>query len=70
MLSTDENTLVIYTDGSSRPKPRRGGYGIRFILPVCLDQNGSTLEFESDSYTGETNNAMELLAVLDALKAF
>jgi ribonuclease HI len=32
-----ENSLHIYTDGSSLPSPRRGGIGIRFLF---IDSEG------------------------------
>jgi ribonuclease HI len=66
----DENALVIYTDGSCLPKPRRGGYGIRFLFPSKLNLPESKIDYPSISYTNATNNAMELLAVISALEYF
>jgi ribonuclease HI len=39
----DDNALVIYTDGSCKPKPRRGGYA--FIL-LTEDEAGEELLLE------------------------
>ncbi|MBL8992185.1 MAG: ribonuclease HI [Spirochaetia bacterium] len=64
-----DDALNIFTDGSSQPKPRRGGYGIRFIV---TDKNGAIEEkadVPSESFSGATNNQMELLPCLSALKA-
>ena len=52
--------LVIYTDGSSRGNPGRGGYG------AILHWGGVTKEI-SQGYKHTTNNRMELMAVLAAL---
>jgi ribonuclease HI len=70
MKLTDDNALVIYTDGSSLPHPRRGGYGIRFIFPTHLNKPKSTIDFSSISFKGATNNAMELSAAVKALEYF
>ena len=56
----------IYTDGSSKGNPGRGGYG------VVLLYEGHRKEV-SDGFRLTTNNRMELLAVivgLEALKSF
>lgn len=63
------NVLYIYADGSSLPNPRTGGIGIRFII---LD------EFECEvivdermfGYREASNNQMELLACIEALKIY
>lgn len=68
MKLTDDNALVICTDGSSLPHPRRGGYGIRFIFPTHLNNPESTIDFSSISFKSATNNAMELSAVVKALE--
>lgn len=64
---TRENALNIYTDGSCLPKPRRGGIGIRFIY---YDENleEHKIDYEEFGYKGSTNNEMELLACITALK--
>lgn len=58
-----ENYLVIYTDGSSAPNPRKGGVGMRFIFP-----DGYIKDFSPYGYKGATNNMMELQAPILALK--
>lgn len=59
--------LYIYTDGSSLPKPRRGGIGIRYIY---LDESEKEyyIDLELEGFVGATNNQMELLAVIEGLK--
>ncbi len=57
----------IFTDGSSRGNPGRGGYGsiLRFV-----DRNGRVHEKElSQGFRCTTNNRMELLGVIKALEA-
>jgi ribonuclease HI len=51
----DDNALVIYTDGSCKNKPRRGGYA--FIL-VAVDEAGLpvTHEYAPPGSLGATNN--------------
>jgi ribonuclease HI len=58
-----ENDLVIFTDGSSAPHPRRGGLGFSFLFPDGLIKN-----FSPFGYIGATNNQMELQACIDALR--
>lgn len=55
--------VIIYTDGSSRGNPGPGGYGI--IMEDC--KSGFVKEY-SKGFRHTTNNRMELLAVIDALK--
>jgi ribonuclease HI len=62
------DALNIYTDGSSFPKPRKGGVGMLFVF---LDDDGiEEIIIEKDllGYHGATNNQMELQAVVLALK--
>jgi ribonuclease HI len=61
-----DNALVIYTDGSCYPKPRRGGIGILF---VWTDDDGNEAFWEEDraGYIGATNNEMELKSCIEAL---
>jgi ribonuclease HI len=54
--------LIIYTDGASRGNPGPGGYG------AILQYKGKEKEL-SAGYRRTTNNRMELLAVISALKA-
>lgn len=53
----------LFTDGSSRGNPGRGGYGYILILPGKVVEGGG-----SDVMT--TNNRMEMMAVLEGLKCF
>jgi ribonuclease HI len=57
------NDVIIYTDGSSRGNPGPGGYGI--IMEDC--KSGFVKEY-SKGFRYTTNNRMELIAVIDALK--
>ena len=54
--------LTIYTDGSSRGNPGKGGYGTVLIL-------GDIKKELSAGYRLTTNNRMELMAVIAGLKA-
>ena len=54
--------LIIYTDGSSRRNPGRGGYGAILMW-------GENRKELSAGYRLTTNNRMELLAVIAALEA-
>lgn len=58
----NENGLTIYTDGSSRGNPGRGGYG------AILIWKGHRREL-SAGYRLTTNNRMELMSVIAALEA-
>lgn len=53
--------LIIYTDGAARGNPGPGGYGI--VL-----QWGNTVKELSQGYRRTTNNRMELMAVIVALR--
>lgn len=67
MQQLDETALNIYTDGSCRPSPWRGGIGFLFIT---VDENGDeqVLEQCPPGWRTATNNQMELQAVIDALR--
>lgn len=54
--------ITIYTDGASKGNPGPGGYG------AVLMSDGHRKEL-SKGFEKTTNNRMELLAVIDALKA-
>ena len=62
MSTNSQKELVIYTDGSSRGNPGPGGYG------AILQYDGKSKEI-SAGYRRTTNNRMELMAVIEALKA-
>jgi len=64
----EENALNIYTDGSSLPKPRRGGLAALFLL-INEDGEEETYEPTMHGYSGASNNQMELEACVQALRA-
>lgn len=59
--------VVIYSDGSSRGNPGRGGYG---SILMCEDDQGKRYMRElSQGYKTTTNNRMELMGVIAAAEA-
>lgn len=64
---TYEDALNIYTDGSSLQRPRRGGVGVRYIV---INDAGDEewQEVCPPGYKDATNNEMELLAPILALR--
>lgn len=56
-----EKQLIIYTDGAARGNPGRGGYGTILMW-------GDKRKELSAGYRLTTNNRMELMAVIAALK--
>ena len=56
------NNILLYTDGSSRGNPGRGGYGVILMW-------GKHIKELSQGYRLTTNNRMELLAVIRGLEA-
>ena len=58
----NKNSITIYTDGSSRGNPGKGGYGAVLIW-------GDIKKELSQGYRLTTNNRMELMAVIAALEA-
>jgi len=56
-----EPTVTIYTDGAASPNPGRGGYGAVII------RDGHRQEL-SGGFRNTTNNRMELLSVIVALR--
>lgn len=56
------DAVHIYTDGSARGNPGRGGYGVVMIY-------GKNVKELSQGYKLTTNNRMELQAVIAALEA-
>lgn len=63
----DENALIIYTDGSCKQQPRRGGYAYR-LLWEGPDGEEERFEENPPGRLGATNNEMELTAVIEALR--
>jgi ribonuclease HI len=66
-ISPEEGALTVFTDGSSLSGPRRGGIGIRFIYNDTLGNETARDSFEA-GFVGATNNQMELMAVVTAMK--
>ena len=64
----DERVLHIYTDGSSRHKPRRGGIGIRFVYPDHVTGEEITKDYSYDGFKDGAIGEMELYACVTALK--
>lgn len=67
MEHLDENALNIYTDGSEKQRPRRGGYAFRI---VTVDGDGHE-QIDDNCPSGAynvTNQQMELKACVEALK--
>jgi ribonuclease HI len=57
-----EYPITVYTDGASTGNPGPGGYGVVLMY-------GQHRKELSQGYRRTTNNRMELLAVIEALKA-
>ena len=65
--ASDRVKVIIYTDGSARSNPGRGGYGavLKYTNPA-----GKTFTSElSRGYAKTTNNRMELMAVIEIGRA-
>ncbi|NUN68173.1 MAG: ribonuclease HI [Bacteroidetes bacterium] len=62
----DERVINIYTDGSSRSTPRRGGVGIRYIY---VNESGAEISTDLNlpGYPNATSQEMELQACVLAL---
>src|SRR5580698_4457498 len=61
-LEMQQQQLIIYTDGAARGNPGNGGYGVVMIW-------GNAKKELSAGYRLTTNNRMELLAVIEALRS-
>lgn len=62
-----EGALTVFVDGSSPSGPRRGGIGIRFVYVDGIGNETVWDSMEPGVQRG-TNNQMELLAIITALK--
>lgn len=62
-----QGRVVVYSDGSSRGNPGRGGYGAVVLYQNAAGQN-HRLEL-SGGYERTTNNRMELLGAIAALES-
>ncbi len=60
--TSDSGKIIIHTDGGASPNPGKGGYGV--VL-----QQGKLRKELSAGYELTTNNRMEMMAVIVALKA-
>lgn len=61
-MKTEAEPILLYTDGSSRGNPGPGGYG---VVLKC----GQHYKELSGGFEMTTNNRMELLAVIEGLRA-
>lgn len=61
----DQNAVKIYTDGSARPNPGKGGVGMVVVYPDEMEIDNFEL---SEGYIMSTNNRMELRAVIYAFE--
>ena len=66
-MNLDERAVNVFTDGSSLPAPRRGGVGIRVVV-VDADGHEVVHDHEMAGHAGGTNQEMELLACIEALR--
>lgn len=66
-MNLDEGAVNVFTDGSCLPSPRRGGTGICF---VTVDDAGDEVVdlVQPQGHIGATNQEMELLACIQALR--
>lgn len=66
-MNLDERAVNVFTDGSSLPGPRRGGTG---ICIVTVDEAGHEVidHIQPQGYQGATNQQMELMACIQALR--
>lgn len=61
------DSINVYTDGSQKERPRRGGFGIVYVT----DSGGDDFDvdnFARPGYEGASNQQMELWAVVQALR--
>jgi ribonuclease HI len=66
MRALADDAITLFTDGSCKPKPRRGGFGFRLVW--TRDDGHEAHHDESpNGYPGATNNQMELRACIAAL---
>lgn len=63
----DDDALIIYTDGSMLPRPRRGGIAFR-VLWTDADGYEQHEDHAPEGQLGATNNEMELKACVEALR--
>ena len=61
-MSTKRKRVKAYTDGSCYPNPGPGGWGVKLIL-------GDREKELSGAAENTTNNRMEMVAIIEAIKA-
>jgi ribonuclease HI len=61
----DRNAIKIYTDGSAKPNPGKGG--LAFVAEYPDDSNKDNFEFNK-GFKLSTNNRMELMAIVEVFK--
>lgn len=54
--------MIIYTDGSAKPNPGPGGFGV-----IVLDNDKNLIDIHQEEFEYTTNNEMELKAILYAM---
>jgi len=59
---TDTSSLIVHTDGACRGNPGPGGWGVRI-------QHGTDITELAGAEGETTNNRMEMMAAIEALKA-
>lgn len=65
-MKTKQKNISIYTDGSCRPNPGIGGWGI--IAFYTKKNKEYPLFLKNGHHPNSTNNKMELKAIIEALK--
>ena len=68
VVSTDELAVNVFTDGSSFSNPRRGGIGYRFVTIDPETGQESWIDSNAQGYEQGTNQQMELMACVLALR--
>lgn len=62
----DDNALIVYTDGSCKNSPRRGGFA--FSLVIAAGEVDEIHDYNPPGVLGATNNEMELRGAIEALR--
>ncbi len=68
MIVSSSTALCIYTDGSCRHHPRRGGVGFRLVFPDYCEMDEVEKDYSPTGFKGATINQMELKACILALE--
>lgn len=62
----DDNALIVYTDGSCKNSPQRGGFA--FSLLIAAGEVDEIHDYNPPGVLGATNNEMELRGAIEALR--